>query len=65
MPAIKHNEREHALLSASGASRWLNCTPSALLEERFGVKTTSVFAEEGTLAHEISELYIRHEWNRK
>lgn len=61
MPAIKHNEREHALLSASGASRWLNCTPSALLEERFGVKTISVFAEEGTLAHEISELYIRHD----
>ena len=59
--AIEHSKREHALLSASGASRWLNCTPSAMLEEQFGVKTTSVFAKEGTLAHEISELYIRHD----
>ena len=23
---------KHAILSASGAHRWLNCTPSALLE---------------------------------
>lgn len=58
---IAHSKREHALLSASGASRWLNCTPSALLEEQFGEKTTSVFAEEGTLAHEISELYMKHD----
>lgn len=25
----------HALLSASGAHRWLSCTPSAKLEEQF------------------------------
>lgn len=57
----QHSEREHALLSASGASRWLNCTPSARLEDKFGVHETSVYAQEGTLAHEMSELYIRHD----
>ena len=64
MPADKtklknHSERSHALLSASGANRWLNCTPSAKLEEKHGEKKSSVYAEEGTLAHELSELYLR------
>lgn len=54
-----HGERSHALLSASGASRWLNCTPSARLEEGHGENKTSIYAEEGTLAHELSELYLR------
>ena len=53
-----HSERSHALLSASGASRWINCTPSAKLEEDFGEKTSSTYAKEGTLAHELSELYL-------
>lgn len=57
----KHSTRAHALLSASGASRWLNCTPSAKLEDIQGDKTTSPYAAEGTLAHELSELYIRHD----
>lgn len=56
----KHSQRAHALLSASGASRWLNCTPSAKLEEEFGDKSTSSqYAAEGTLAHELAELYLR------
>lgn len=54
-----HNERSHALLSASGANRWLNCTPSARLEDEFGERKTSPYAQEGTLAHELAELYIR------
>ena len=53
-----HAERSHALLSASGATRWLTCTPSARLEEQFE-NTTSPYAEEGTLAHEIAELKLR------
>lgn len=57
----KHSQRSHALLSASGAGRWLNCTPSAKLEEEYGEKESSVYAQEGTLAHELSELYIRHD----
>lgn len=56
---MKHKERTHALLSASGASRWLNCTPSARLEEEYGEDKSSVYAEEGTLAHELAELEIR------
>lgn len=58
---VNHAERDHALLSASGANRWINCPPSARLEERFGEHTTSAYAQEGTLAHEIAELYIRHD----
>ena len=58
---INHSQRAHALLSASGASRWLNCTPSAKLEDTYGEKTTSSYAAEGTLAHELAELFLRHD----
>lgn len=51
---------KHAILSASSSHRWLNCPPSVKLEEGFE-KTTSVFAEEGTLAHEIGEIKLRKE----
>lgn len=51
-------EQEHALLSASGASRWLNCTASARYEEPFP-DSTSDFAEEGTLAHSLGELQAK------
>lgn len=49
---------KHAVLSASSSHRWLNCPPSVRLEEQFE-KTTSVYAEEGTLAHEIGEIKLR------
>lgn len=49
----------HAILSPSGASRWLTCTPSARFEQDFDDKG-SVFAQEGTLAHSLGELIIRH-----
>lgn len=55
---IKHSERAHALLSASASHRWLTCTPSVRLEEQFP-ESTSEYAEEGTLAHEIAELKLR------
>lgn len=58
---VNHSTRAHALLSASGANRWLNCNPSAKLEDEYGVRETSVYAAEGTLAHELSELYIAHD----
>lgn len=54
-----HSERGHAVLSASGAHRWLKCTPSARLEEQFP-DTTSEAAAEGTLAHELAELKVRN-----
>ena len=57
----EHSKRAHALLSASGAHRWLHCTPSAKLEEAEGERQSSAYAQEGTLAHELSELYIKHD----
>ncbi|NLO92467.1 MAG: DUF2800 domain-containing protein [Elusimicrobia bacterium] len=51
----------HALLSASGAHKWLKCTPSARLEETLP-EGTSEYAEEGRLAHEIAELKLRKQF---
>lgn len=45
---------KHALLSPSGSNKWLNCTPSAVLESEFE-STTSQAAEEGTAAHALAE----------
>ena len=50
---------EHAVLSASGAHRWLECTPSARLEENFEDRS-SESAKEGTLAHAIAEAKVRN-----
>lgn len=61
MAKVNHAQRAHALLSASGAHRWLNCTPSAKLEEAYGERKSSPYAAEGTLAHELSELYLKHD----
>ena len=57
-----HMDRAHALLSASGAHRWMNCTPSAVLESQFP-DTTSEAAKEGTLAHEMAEAKLQHLFN--
>lgn len=58
MTEIAHAERAHALLSASGASRWLQCTPSARLEATLP-DSESEAAKRGTLAHEIAELKLQ------
>lgn len=54
----------HAALSPSSASRFCNCPPSARLNQKFrdlfGDKG-SEYAEEGTLAHSLAELKLRHE----
>ena len=51
---VDHTSRDHALLSPSGSHRWMNCTPSARLEEPLP-ESTSAAAEEGTVAHELAE----------
>lgn len=56
--AQNHAERAHSLLSASGSSRWMNCTPSARKEEHIP-NVSSPYAEEGTLAHELSEIELK------
>lgn len=48
---------KHALLSASSAARWLNCTAAPRFEEQFP-ENTSEYAEEGRLAHAICELKV-------
>lgn len=48
----------HAMLSASGAKRWMACTPSAVLEAQCP-QTSSAYADEGTLAHTLGELLLR------
>ncbi|MBC1937157.1 DUF2800 domain-containing protein [Listeria grandensis] len=50
----------HAKLSASGAKRWLTCPGSVRLEEGFE-DSSSVFAEEGTAAHTLSEYKLLHQ----
>ena len=52
---------QHARLSASGAHRWLHCTPSAALEATLP-DSTSEYAAEGTLAHAIAELRLRKQY---
>lgn len=49
---------QHALLSASGAHRWLKCPPSALVEAGMP-ESTSVAAEQGTVAHALAEWKLR------
>ena len=49
----------HALLSASSAHRWLNCTPSARLTEAIE-DITSEFAQEGTSAHALCEYKLNN-----
>ena len=55
-----HASRAHALLSASSADRWLNCQPSAVAAEAYPQQDTE-FTREGTLAHEVAEIYARGE----
>ena len=52
---INHQERAHAELSASGSSRWLNCPGSVAAVRHYPEKPSSIYALEGTLAHELAD----------
>ena len=52
----------HAKLSASGAKKWINCPLSVVLESKIP-EMESIYAEEGTKAHALSELKLRRELN--
>lgn len=54
---------QHATLSASGSSRWLNCTAAPRFETNFPDETASVYAQEGTLAHKFCELTAQYNFN--
>ncbi len=49
-----HTDREHTRKSPSGFHRLMTCPGSFLLEQQFE-PSTSEYAEEGTLAHEVCE----------
>lgn len=53
-----HADRAHALLSASSAHRWINCTPAPYLEAQHP-DSHSDAAAEGTAAHELAEHKLR------
>ena len=55
---------KHAFLSPSGSHRWLNCTPSAMLESEFPGGSSSA-AEEGTAAHEFCEHKLKKALRRR
>lgn len=48
----------HAKLSASSSARWLNCPASVAASAQYENKG-SVFAEEGTCAHELAEICLK------
>ena len=51
----------HALLAPSGAYRWLECPASVPFSLQFPDGETSVYAEEGTLAHAAAECILRND----
>ena len=54
---------EHAKLSPSDASRWTVCPAAIRLEAELGIEEEgSVYALEGTLAHELCEIRARKEF---
>lgn len=53
--------KDHALLSASGADRWIHCPGSVALTKDMPDERTS-YNEEGRLAHEIAELKLRKQF---
>ena len=58
----------HALLSASSSKRWLTCTPSARLEatlpEQKRQSGSFDFSQEGTMAHSLAEVKLRHHFGQ-
>ncbi len=56
MDKIDHQNRDHALLSASGAELWLNCPASAVANAQYP-DDGNEFTQEGTIAHEVAQVY--------
>ena len=52
-----HGEREHSELSASSCYRWWNCPGSVTLSRGVQSRDT-IYAAEGTAAHELAELCL-------
>ena len=52
---IDHSSRAHAELSASGSVKWFHCPGSHTAEKGFPA-VSSIYADEGTAAHELAAL---------
>lgn len=61
-PAVAHKERAHSVLGASTAKRWMNCPGSVRLSADVPTPPASVYAMEGTQAHELAEEMLRGNW---
>lgn len=60
MSEVNHSDRAHSSIGASSSKRWFACPASVPLSE--GVESkTSVYAEEGTSAHELAEYCLEEE----
>lgn len=58
----------HAVLSASASKRWLTCTPSARLEATLPELRKPAgsfdYSQEGTMAHSLAEVKLRHHYGQ-
>jgi hypothetical protein len=54
----EHQQRAHAVLSASGFKKWATCTMSPAVEVNFE-EEDSEWSQEGTYAHGLGELMLR------
>jgi hypothetical protein len=61
MTAPSHETRAHSHLGASSASRWLACPGSIRMQSGIPDQT-SIFAAEGTSAHELAERCLRNKF---
>lgn len=53
--------KAHAKFSASGSERWLNCPGSIALSENAPPQVDSIYAIEGTNAHECLEVVMKND----
>ena len=58
MEDTNKKNRDHAILSASSAHRWMNCSPSARLELEFNDRS-GIAALEGSAAHALGEYKLK------
>lgn len=52
------DKKAHSTLGASSSDRWINCPGSVALSTKAPPPRSSVYAEEGTKAHELLELIL-------
>ena len=64
-PITEHKERSHAVLSMSQAERYMACPGSVMLSHGVDRSRSSAAAEEGTFAHEVSEIMFRNRAGKK